>query len=88
MFDDLTIDITFIEYNCSVLPLISSSSPEQISILDTFLKNNAVEVLNASNNSILIYTKLYSREEMESINAINFHPGYTIRSFFYLSNLY
>jgi hypothetical protein len=82
MLEYLKLNITFQDHDGSVVPIISSLETEHIQILESLLKNDAVEVLCTSNNSILVYTKLYSSTEMEENNVIDFHPGYNIRSFF------
>jgi hypothetical protein len=82
MLKDLKLNITFLDHDGSLVPKISSLESEHIQILDSFLRNNAVEVLNTSDNSIIIYTKLYSYTEMKENNVIDYHPGYNIRSFF------
>ena len=77
----LNISIKLEEYNGCIVPIIYSDDTNTLNELDSVLRNNGVELIY-NTNSLLIYTKLYSKEEMKSMKVESFHPGYSISTFF------
>jgi hypothetical protein len=73
--------IEFIEYEGSIVPQIRSNQYEQMKQLEEHLREKGVEVLS-KNEKLVIYTKLYTAEEMIQNNVGEFHQGYNIKTFF------
>ena len=79
------ITITFQEYDGALVPMITtkslSDSEEVLEFVFQYLTTNAAEILT-QDKSLIVYTKLYEFEEMFENGVEDFHPGYSIRTFF------
>jgi len=82
---DQPLVITFVEHDGSVIPRIcqpgSDTKSTKMTNLYKYLTSNGVEIL-IDGPCFKIYTKLYSKKQMEKMGASGFHAGYNIRTFF------
>ena len=79
--DTLPVKILLEEYEGAIVPIIYCDDKKVLAKLDEELRSNGVEVV-IKKNSLLIYTKLYTEEEMLYMDADDFNPGYSINTFF------
>ena len=81
-FNPKDIKLTLIEYEGSLVPEFIFKSEIEMQKIAEILRNEGAEVLNTDTNVFIVYTKLYTDEEMFENSVEAFHKGYNIRTFF------